>query len=462
MHTFLGAPIVVGGEAFGNLYLTEKEDGPFQDDDEKTILALAGWAGVAIANARRFEDVREQRDELEKAVGGLSAMTEIAQALAGETNIEVVLELVAKRSRALLGARSTAVLVEREGALVVAAAAGEVPTNLAGARLDTSQTVAGQVLRSGRAERLAGELSRNRFDQHGLGRLGLEASAGIFVPLNFRGRTFGVLAALDRLTDGPDFDAADTRLLEAFAVSAGTAIATTLLAGEDRRQERVTAVENERGKWARELHDETLQSLAALKLNLSAARRAGDQQTLRDALDAALKQIDDDVANLRGLITELRPAALDEFGTEAALEALVARWPDSGSRSILRSTLRTSRPGLRHATYRNSRRRCYRVVQESLNNAAKHAQATRVSVLIRESESEVAVSIRDDVVGFETDSKHEGFGLLGMRERVEILEGVFEVTSSPSSGSVVHARLPAKRRPSERSSPDARFAEGPV
>jgi signal transduction histidine kinase len=451
MHTFLGAPIVVGDEVFGNLYLTEREHGSFSEEDEETILALAGWAGVAIANARRFEDMRAQRDELEKAVGGLSAMTEIAQALAGETNIDVVLELVAKRSRALLGARSTVVFVERNGALVIAAAAGEVPTDLAGARMDPDQTVAGQVLRSGRPETLAGELNRHRFDQYGLGHLGLEASAGVFVPLTFRGRGFGVLAAFDRLSDGPDFHQADLALLEAFAVSAGTAIATTLLAGEDRRQARVTAAESERGKWARELHDETLQGLAALKLSLSAARKAEDAETLAEALAAALEQIDDDVASLRGLITELRPAALDEYGTEAALETLVAHMARSGPDIDLEIDLayERGRAPTRHTPELEAH--MYRIVQESLNNAAKHAHATRITVQIHEDEHDVEIWIRDDGVGFDTDARHEGFGFVGMRERVEILDGTLEVESSSGAGTVVHAQLPARRRPAEPS-----------
>ena len=106
MSTFLGVPIVIDGAAWGNLYLTEKAAGEFTDDDEEAVVVLAGWAGIAIANARLYRDVRERRDELERANHGLETMTEISRALGGVTDLDRVLELVVKRSRALLGARA--------------------------------------------------------------------------------------------------------------------------------------------------------------------------------------------------------------------------------------------------------------------------------------------------------------------------------------------------------------------
>ena len=126
MESFLGAPIAVRGEPFGNLYLTDKEAGDFDDEDEEAIVVLADWAAVAIDNARSYSDVEERRAELEHAVVTLEVSNEIGRALAGETDIERILELIVKRARALTHARSTLVMLERDGDLVVAAIAGEL------------------------------------------------------------------------------------------------------------------------------------------------------------------------------------------------------------------------------------------------------------------------------------------------------------------------------------------------
>ena len=111
MKTFLGVPVVVRGEAWGNLYLTEKEGGPFTVGDEEALQILADWAAIAIENARLYQDVERRRGELERALHGLEATTEIARALGGETELERVLELIAKRGRALVQATSVVSMV---------------------------------------------------------------------------------------------------------------------------------------------------------------------------------------------------------------------------------------------------------------------------------------------------------------------------------------------------------------
>ena len=116
MHSFLGVPILVRGEAFGNLYLTEKIGaGEFTDADEHSIVVLAEFAGLAIDHARRYTGVREHGDELQQTVARLEATTQIARALAGQTDPAVVLELVAKRGRALVSARALLIELERGG-----------------------------------------------------------------------------------------------------------------------------------------------------------------------------------------------------------------------------------------------------------------------------------------------------------------------------------------------------------
>ena len=147
------------------------------------------------------------------------------------------------------------------------AAAGEVPAGLVGQQMALEGSVAEAALRTGGTQRLADELNRARF-RHGLGRLGFHAEDGLIVPLVFRGQSLGVLVALDRLAGGPQFTAQDERLLEAFATSAATAVSTAQSVATEQQRQRLAAAEQERTRWARELHDETLQSLAALRIAL--------------------------------------------------------------------------------------------------------------------------------------------------------------------------------------------------
>ena len=194
MRTFLGAPIVVRGQPFGNLYLTEKADGAeFSAEDEEALTILAELAGFAIDHARRYTGASERRDELERMVATLDATTQIALAVGGETDLDVILELVAKRGRALVSARVLLIeLCDREE-LLVAAGAGELPPDLIGGRVTMKDSVAGQALRARRTLRLDDELNRARFDEHGSGQMGMHAKGGLVVPLLFQGRPYGAL-----------------------------------------------------------------------------------------------------------------------------------------------------------------------------------------------------------------------------------------------------------------------------
>ena len=134
MRTFLGVPIAIRGDAFGNLYLTDKHGGgSFSPTDEELVVVLADWAAIAIDNARLYGDVERRRTELERAVRGLEATADVARAVGIETHLDRVLELVVKRGRAMLDAGSLAVLLDGgSGRLRVAAAAGEIDPAVVG------------------------------------------------------------------------------------------------------------------------------------------------------------------------------------------------------------------------------------------------------------------------------------------------------------------------------------------
>jgi signal transduction histidine kinase len=448
MKTFLGVPVIVAGRPFGNLYLTEKAGGEeFTEQDEQTVGLLAQFAGVAIDHARRYSSLNAEHVDLKRKVEALDATLQIARALGGETDLDSILSLVAKRGRALVSARALVIEHEQNGEMVIAAAAGELPPGLRGQRVDREDSLAGSALRTLRGLRLEAEPNRARFERHGLGRLGVRASAGLVVPLVFRGRGYGVLIAVDRLRDGPTFSADDERLLEAFATSAATAIATAETVEAERRRQRLAAAEQERAHRARELHDETLQNLAALRIGLaSQLRRRGPEGSLIETVSDAVADLEGEIANLRALITDLRPSALDDMGTQAAVEDLAERAGNRGLEVTLAIDLayEQGRRPERHTPELETA--IYRIVQEALNNARRHGGAERATVNIEEDQTAVHLSIRDDGRGFDITGPRSGFGLIGMWERAELLGGTFEITSAPGQGTAVQATLPAQRR----------------
>ena len=284
-----------------------------------------------------------------------------------------------------------------------------------------------------------------RFEQHGLGRLGLHAQNGLVVPLLFRDHAYGVLVAVDQLETG-QFSAEHQRLLEAFAASAATAVATAESAADGRRIQRLAATEAERTRWARELHDETLQGLGILRLTLAAAQRDGQRDTLAAAVAQALEQLGSDISNLRALISELRPAALDQLGIEAALLALIDHVKRLGLDVDVSVDLAYEQGRASTRIIPELETAVYRIVQEALTNATKHGRATRAVVEVDEDERSVRVLVRDDGHGFDQAAPGSGFGLPGMRERAELLGGTLSIESAAGQGTTVSALLPVRRR----------------
>jgi signal transduction histidine kinase len=434
MRSFLGVPVVIRGRPWGNLYLTDKQGADaFGPDDEEAIVLLAGWAAIAIDNARAYQREQDRRVELEQAVQGLEATTAIARALGGETDVDRILELIVKRARALIDARGVLMVLRDGDDLVVRAMAGALPGAITGMRLPLEGSFGGDVLRTGRPERTSDIRGRLRFGLAGH----VEARAALFVPLIFHGRALGVLEVFDRHDDA-DFSDADERLLLGFAASAATAVATAQSAASEALRRSLQSSERERQRWARELHDETLQQLAGLKLLLASARRDGRLERAHDAMGSAIAQLDTSIADLRRLITDLRPAALDDLGLQAALESLVDRCAQTAGLQItLDVQLSADRP---HSEVEDA---AYRIVQEALTNVMKHAGATRVDIAVGETDRAITLAIADDGRGFDADRQSDGFGLIGMRERVALLGGRLEVTAPDRGGTIVRAQLPS-------------------
>jgi signal transduction histidine kinase len=174
---------------------------------------------------------------------------------------------------------------------------------------------------------------------------------------------------------------------------------------------------------------------------LTSALRGDDAERLGNVVEQALERIDATIAGLQNLITDLRPAALDELGVEPAIEGLAERVRATSGVAVTLDIELAESSRLEPAVEST----IYRLVQEGLTNAVKHARPERVEVALREDESRVAVTIRDDGAGFRPDASSRGFGLVGMRERVELVGGTLQLESTPGGGTTVRASVPARR-----------------
>jgi signal transduction histidine kinase len=437
MHSFLGVPVTIRGEAYGNLYMTEKRDGAdFDEADEEAATTLAGWAAIAIENARLYTTLSVREAETERALRVAETSADIARTVGGETDVGRVLDLIVKRARALVEARTVLVLLRRSGRLVVAAQAGQVGPEVDELTIPIDDAVFEAAMGGGLSQHL--EPGTPPSEARLRERLGAEAA--LVVPLLFRGRAMGTLVALDREA-GRDFDEEDVRLLQAFAASAATAVATAQTVHAERLQQQVEVAEGERRRWAQELHDGVLQTLAAVRITLAAALQATGEdraEKIERAAEGTVEGLEDQITELSRLINDLRPASLERLGLPAALEALAE---ESGNRGGFDVATSIEVDG---ELTSDEERGVYRLVQEALTNVVKHADAEHANVAVRTDGATVRIEVGDDGAGFDPSAPGVSRGLLGMRERVETLGGTIEIDSRPGEGTTVSSRLPLR------------------
>jgi signal transduction histidine kinase len=380
--------------------------------------------------AVRADDLAVSNAELTLAVTRLEAFTEIARAVGGETELSAVLDLILEHGREILEARTLAVYLKEHGALVAAAATDDALSGLP----ERADSVEGLI-----------EAALSAAGQDGRG-ADPESPGALVVRLRRQGETLGALVALEP-REGSSFGEESEELMGSVAASAATAVATAKSVAEDRLRHEIAASEEARARWARELHDETLQGLVGLRMRLASARRSQSPEQVEAAVSDALEQTRREILNLRSLIAELRPAALDELGLGAAIETLSERSAAAAGLEV------DTRVGLRDngapRLARETETTVYRVVQEALTNAARHSGGTRVRVEVAELEELIDVAVTDDGHGFDPAAATHGFGLSGMRERVQLAGGSMSIDSS-ERGSTVRATLPAERPPGRR------------
>ena len=418
-----------------------------------TELDLAGALNAVLQTARLYETSERRRHELERAFKALEATRDVATAIGGESALEHVLELIVRRGRTLVHARSLVIMLREGEELVIQASAGHAQEGR-GVRLPIAGSTFGHVLEHHQPERITNVATWLRISPTALGVP--DAHTALLVPMVYRGRAVGVLAGFDRGPERSAFGEDDEQMLKTFAASAATAVAMAQSVQADRLRSSLAAADAERRRWARELHDETLQGLGGLRVLLSSALRSEDPRRAKEAMREAVTHIEQEIANLRAIIAELRPAALDELGLRTAIEALLDRHREQDGYEIDSELALPGPAAGAERLQEEPETVIYRLVQEALTNVTKHAHATKVRVAVRQSERELLVEIEDNGVGFDSEAPSEGFGLAGMRERVTLVGGRLSIDSG-SRGTLVAARLPVLRR----GHPQTRRAERP-
>ncbi len=259
------------------------------------------------------------------------------------------------------------------------------------------------------------------------------------VPIFTHGEAWGNLYLTEKACGG-DFDEADEESAVTLARWAGIAVAHAERVEADRLRTTIAAAETERRRWARELHDETLQRLGALRVMLAGASRSQDAESMRHALEVAGESVTDDIEALRSIITELRPSTLDALGLVPALATLAQRTQAVAGIDVTTAFEFEQQTGDRRLDP-DLETAVYRVVQESLNNVVRHAAAQNVLLRVTGDGRELHIQVADDGEGFATDRQTGGFGIVGMRERVELAGGSLSITASVD-GTTVDARIP--------------------
>ncbi len=358
-----------------------------------------------------------------------------------------LLRLMADRGLALLDASSLLMVIEERGELRVAAASGESAPRLRIVPVEGSAL--GALYLAGKPVALDRPRGKDAALLH---ELGVEARAVLVEPLSMEGQGGGLVIALRK--DG-GFRGPDREALNAFATSVAQRLQAERSVEIERLRYGMQARERERTRWAREIHDETVQGLGALRLKLANARDIDEREALSAAVDAVLEGLGEEIDGLRHLITELRPAALDDLGLAAALQALARR-----AQAIDGLDVQTEIDlGPEHSEDERLdpelESTIYRVVQEALTNVSRHAQASKALVSVTERNGVIRASVTDDGKGLPEadrlgprgDGLEGGFGMSGMRERAELVGGELELVPAPEKGTVMRLTVPLAGRP---------------
>jgi signal transduction histidine kinase len=428
MASFLGAPVIARGKVFGNIYLTEKQGAAeFDAEDEAAVLVLATHAGVAIENARLYEETRRRGQWLE-------AVREISAAILAGVEGDRVLQMIVRRARELVGAATATIVTPAtdsgSDALTIRVADGAHAAQLIGLPVPTQGSVSGDVIRSGQPAVLADASRDGRTYQPmiALGNMG----PMVLVPLVLRGRPFGTLTVANPV-GGAVFDEEAIRLVQTFADQASLALEYGRAQDELNR----LSVLDERERIGRELHDGVIQSLFSVGMGLQAtASRSRDPQ-VESRVEAAVAEIDRAIRDLRNYIFGLRPGILADRQLEQALEDLARDFEEKSGVTTV-----TDIDGTVAAELAPRAADLVQLTREALSNVGKHAQATTCRVSLHRDGDQAVLEIDDDGLGFDPVAPHTGLGLRNLKDRALAIGGRVTVESKAGEGTTVQFAIP--------------------
>ncbi|WP_415953855.1 GAF domain-containing protein [Streptomyces sp. KLOTTS4A1] len=439
MTTFLGAPVRVRDQVFGNLYLTDKRGGgEFDDDDEAVLRTLAAAAGVAIDNARLYEDTRRREQ-------WLAASSELTRSMLSGTDTSQVLHQITVTVRALSGADLVTLAVPFDGGdeLVIEAAEGEGAEQLHGLILPAA-TPAAEVYRSNR--QVSGSALSQEQQAGGGPAARIDLGPGFLLPLGGAEHVRGVLQVAN-MAGGAEFTEATMTMVSGFADQAALALEIA----EHRREAEHLLVLSDRDRIARDLHDLAIQRLFASGLTLnSVLGRLSDRPQVAERVRRVVDDLDDTIKTVRGTIYALRES--DRADSGGGLRGNILAETDQaatvlGFTPALRMTglLDTDVP-LSHAE------QLLAVLRETLANAARHAHATAVEVTAETDGSRLRLRVADNGRGFDPAVTRRS-GLDNLRERATGLGGSFTLTPNEPTGTIAAwtVPLPPQARPSQMS-----------
>jgi signal transduction histidine kinase len=425
VYSSVACPVLVEGRTWGGLAVHSKHTGMLGDDTEARLHNFAELVATALSNAKA-------RDEVERLAEEQAALRRVATLVAEEAPAEKVFAKIAEEVSRLLDTTSAAVVsYESDAGARVVAAWGEVaPVFPVGTRMDLiGDNVSVRVYRTGRPARIDDLATAEGPVVSSLRRLGVRSSVGS--PVLVEGQLWGVILTGTERAEPLAADA-ESRI-EAFTELAATAIsnieARSALA--ESRARVVAAMDEERRRVVRDLHDGAQQRLVHTVVTLKLARRALDKDRERAPalLAEALGHAEQATAELRELAHGILPAVLTHGGLRAGVRALASRMTLPVDIGVTADRL----PAAVEAT-------AYFVVAESLTNIAKHAHAEHAAVTAEVEHGTLQLEVRDDGLG---GAQPDGSGLLGLADRVAVLDGSLRVESPPGGGTLIAASIPS-------------------
>ncbi|MEA9983817.1 MULTISPECIES: GAF domain-containing protein [Subtercola] len=409
MGSFLGVPIRVRSEVYGNLYLSNQASGSFSAEDEQLVTALAATAGVAIENARLFAETRRRQR-------WSAASAEITSALLSSDDTDLI-SVVASRVLPLAEADLVFVLVQsdRPDTLIVETVAGTDPLVHAGQTHQISTSPLGGVLEGGQPRLFGSGELKLRFSAD------LHAGPAMTIPLFSDGVASGLMVVV-RTTERLPFISSDLELAADFAGQASLAMELARARADRQR----SALLEDRARIARDLHDHVIQQIFATGLELQSVAGGLRSRSDSDRIVQSVANLDSSIAQIRTIIFALsgRPASSEQTMRHRMLDLI----NELGAGFIDTPQVTFAGPVDLIITDELADD-VVAVCREALTNIAKHASATKSSMTLHVLGDEVELVVRDNGVGIPAAGRQSG--LRNLRRRATDRGGSFTVTSAP-------------------------------